>query len=510
MLFNSAIFLFVFLPFVMMGFGLAFRRLGLEAAWTWLAIASVAFYSWWNLAHVPLLLISVTANYWLGRRLALPDTGGHRWLLTTGVVVNLGLLGWFKYANFIALNVATWCGFSWHGETLDLPLGISFYTFHQLTYLLHCRAGRAQGTTFRHYLLYVTFFPQLIAGPIVRPMEMLPQLRQLRFRAYRWEDLSVGFTLLSIGLFKKMVVADHLAAWVGPVFDHVPETSHVAMLDAWVAVLAYTFRLYFDFSAYSDMALGLAKIFGISLPGNFFSPYKALSIVDFWRRWHITLSLFLRDYLYIPLGGNRKGEARRNINLLLVMIIGGFWHGAGWTFGLWGLWHGIGLLVNHAWTKAGLGSRIAALPSKICSWALTFLFVVIGWTLFRAPNLPAAWALVCGLFGANGIEVPNGWFEKLPWLVSLGVAPRSEWLVFAGPSQVLVLVILLLAVLCLPNSLQLTAGYLVPSNHASLPSVASLGWRWRPKVSWALFVGLILAIALLHLGKISEFLYFQF
>ncbi|HYF34122.1 MAG TPA: MBOAT family protein [Prosthecobacter sp.] len=509
MLFNSAIFLFVFLPLVLAGFAFAFRKSGLEAAWIWLAAASVFFYGWWNPVHVPLLLISVAANYWLGRQLAVPDRGGHHWLLIAGVVVNLGLLGWFKYWHFFASTVAALFGHTWHGEPLELPLGISFYTFHQLTYLLHCRAGRAQGTTFQHYLLYVTFFPQLIAGPIVRPMEMLPQLREQRSSAIRWDDLSIGFTLLAIGLFKKMVIADHVAVWVSPVFDNINGVSSVSFLDAWVAVLAYTFQLYFDFSAYSDMALGLARMFGVSLPGNFFSPYKALSIVDFWRRWHITLSLFLRDYLYIPLGGNRKGEARRNINLLLVMIIGGFWHGAGWTFGLWGFWHGFCLLVNHAWSKTGLGNRIPAGPRAVLSWALTFLVVIIGWTLFRSPNLPTAWSLLQSLFGLNGVQLPEGWLARLPWLDSLGITAARDWVVFAGLGQITALGLLLFAVLCLPNSLQLTAHVFKPSNAASLPQTPSR-WRWQPNLLWAVGVGAMGAISLLHLGKLSEFLYFQF
>lgn len=303
MLFNSAIFLFGFLPVCLIGFAFAFRRLGVEAAWLWLAAASVFFYGWWNPVHVPLLLMSVSANFWLGRKLALPDQGGHRWLLTVGVFVNLGLLGWFKYRDFVASNLASLFGHGWDAVPLELPLGISFYTFHQLTYLLHCRAGRATGTTFRHYLLYVTFFPQLIAGPIVRPMEMLPQLREPRERAFRWEWLSVGFTFLAMGLFKKMVIADHVAQWVAPLFDKASFVETITFIDAWVGSLAYTLQLYSDFSAYSDMALGLAFMFGIRLPGNFYSPYKARSVIDFWRRWHISLSLFLRDYLYIPLGG---------------------------------------------------------------------------------------------------------------------------------------------------------------------------------------------------------------
>lgn len=510
MLFNSAIFLFVFLPLVMAGFGMLFYRLGLEAAWTWVAAASVFFYGWWNPAHVPLLLGSVVANYWLGRKLAAPDLGHHRWLLAVGVVVNLGLLGWFKYWHFFATSIAAALGYTWHGHPLDLPLGISFYTFHQLTYLLHCRAGKSRGTSFRHYLLYVTFYPQLIAGPIVRPMEMLPQLRQPRITAFSWDHLSVGFTFLGIGLFKKMVVADHLAAWVGPVFDNTAGLASVPMLDAWVAVLAYTFQLYFDFSAYSDMALGLAKILGINLPANFFSPYKALSIVDFWRRWHITLSLFLRDYLYIPLGGNRKGPMRRNLNLLLVMVIGGFWHGAGWTFGLWGFWHGICLLVNHAWSKTQWLDRIPPLPRMAGSWLLTFLVVIIGWTLFRSPSLHTASVLLQSMFGASGLEVPQRWLDRLPMLSQLGIHARGEWMVFNGPAQLASLALVLTAVLTLPNSIQFTSTVFTPPNEPSLPRARSSLWQWRPTLPCAVGLGAVTAIALLHLGKLSEFLYFQF
>jgi len=509
MLFNSGIFLFAFLPLAMLGFALAFRWRGLEAAWTWLALASVFFYGWWNPTHVPLLLGSVTLNYLLARRLSRMGSESSRWLLVAGVVINLGLLGWYKYWHFFASNVAALFGYEWHGQPLELPLGISFFTFHQLTYLLHCRAGRDQGTSFRHYLLYVTFFPQLIAGPIVRPHEMLPQLRQPRERVFPWSDLSVGFTLLSLGLFKKMVVADSVAVWVSPVFDHVHDVSHVAMLDAWVAVLAYTVQLYFDFSGYSDMALGLARMFGVDLPANFFSPYKAQSIVDFWRRWHITLSSFLRDYLYFPLGGSRKGPVRRSVNLILVMFIGGLWHGAGWTFALWGLWHGVCLLVNHAATQAGLMQRLPGAPRAVLSWSLTFLAVILGWTLFRSPDLATATSLVQSLFGFHGFQVPPGWLAKLPFLPSLGITPHADWQIFGGPVQLAVLVGLLVAAVALPNSLQITRAFFTPSNQAGLPD-ENTRWQWRPTSRWALITAAMLTLSLLHLGRISEFLYFQF
>jgi alginate O-acetyltransferase complex protein AlgI len=509
MLFNSAVFIFVFLPLAMTGFGLAFRRGGLELAWAWLALASVIFYSWWNPVHTPLLLASVSVNYWLGRRLSVPDQGGHKWLLTTGVVVNLGLLGGFKYWNFVAANFAALFEQPWDGASPELPLGISFYTFHQLTYLFHCRAGHAQGASFRHYLLYVTFFPQLIAGPIVRPMEMLPQLRTHRDSAFRWTDISIGLTLLSIGLFKKMVVADYVAQWVGPVFDH-GEAADVAFLDAWVAALSYTFQLYFDFSAYSDMALGLAKLFGVNLPGNFFSPYKACSIVDFWRRWHITLSLFLRDYLYIPLGGNRKGELRRCFNLLVVMFIGGFWHGAGWTFGIWGLWHGVCLLVNHAWSQSRPGKFWERLPVSALSWALTFLVVTIGWVLFRAPGIERAFSLLSSMFGGVGVQVPANWLKHMPWIEVLGIEGRSEWLVFSGAGQIFAFAALFAVVLLLPNSLQIMRQVMVPPNANGMPVSKATRLLWKPTRTWALVSGIIFTIALLHLGKVSEFLYFQF
>tara|TARA_R110002049_G_scaffold158067_1_gene323002 strand:+ start:895 stop:2412 length:1518 start_codon:yes stop_codon:yes gene_type:complete len=505
MLFNSGIFLFAFLPTVLLVFGLLFRYRSLEAAWMWLAAASVFFYGWWNPAHIPLLLGSVCANFWLGKRLADRSHSTHGWLLAGGVIVNLGLLGFFKYWNFFASNVALVFGLEWHSTPLELPLGISFYTFHQLTYLWHCKAGRAGGTTFRHYLLYVTFYPQLIAGPIVRPMELLPQLQEARSSAFRWNDLSLGFTLLAFGLFKKMVIADHVAGWVSPVFDQPIPTNGIQLMDAWVASLAYTLQLYFDFSAYSDMALGLAKMLGLGLPGNFFSPYKATSITDFWRRWHITLSLFLRDYLYIPLGGNRLGEPRRYFNLILVMTVGGFWHGAGWTFGLWGLLHGTCLAINHGWHKWGrirLGVPI--------SWTVTFLSVVAGWVLFRSPSIETAGSILKACVGGSGFSIPSGWISRLPFLEAIGVTANSDWIVFSGPGQILAILGLLIFTLISPNALQLTASAFQPPNEASLPQPRASTLQWKPNLLWALFTALLFAISLLHLGQLSEFLYFQF
>ncbi len=511
MLFNSAAFLFGFLPVVLFLFGWLHDRFGREAGWLLLAVASVIFYGWWNPIHVPLLLGSVVANFWLGRQLGCSDQVRKALLLTAGVLVNLGLLGYYKYWHFIASNLASVMGQSWHVLPLELPPGISFYTFHQLAYLMQCRACNTQGTSFKHYLLYVTFFPQLIAGPIVRPHEMLPQLQAERKKAFRWDELSLGLTLLIIGLFKKMVIADHVAVWVAPVFDQAARVGAVSFLDAWISALAYTFQLYFDFSAYSDMAVGLALMMGIRMPANFYSPYKATSIVDFWRRWHITLSLFLRDYLYIPLGGNRKGKLRQHLNLIVVMVIGGFWHGAGWTFGLWGLWHGICLLVNHAWHQNAPAMRLPRWFTTSLSWCLTLLAVIAGWVLFRAPDMKTAWRILSSMVGAQGVEVPAGWLDKLPLLAKLGLGTRSDWVVFSGPVQIATLGLLMFAVLALPNAVQLTAGSFAPINMGAVPAVRIPKMlEWKPNLGWAVIISVMLVASLLYLTRVSEFLYFQF
>lgn len=506
MLFNSGSFLFAFLPIVMGGLALLHRFFGREVSLGWLAACSLFFYGCWSPAQVPLLLGSILLNFWIGTRLQQPDSKCRPQLLLAGVVINLGLLAYYKYWPFIVTTAAQITGQTWSAEPLELPPGISFYTFHQLTYLIQCNLGRTLGTAFNHYLIYITFYPQLIAGPIVRPHEMLPQLTSPRPRAFEWNELSVGIFLLAVGLFKKMVIADYVAAWVSPVFDVWAKIGTVTMLDAWVAALAYTFQLYFDFSAYSDMALGLALMVGIRMPANFFSPYKAVSIIDFWRRWHITLSLFLRDYLYIPLGGGRCGWLRQQFNLLLVMIIGGFWHGAGWTFGAWGLWHGLCLVVNHAWRTAGLQGRLG----RVLSWGVTFLSVIVGWTIFRAPDLGTAWNVLRSLMGAQGMQLPPGWLQKMPLLTKLSITGTEDWTVFTGPIQLVVLGGLMAGCLILPNAVQLTRGSFTLPNEATLPKGPNPWFSWRPDWRWAVITGAAFVAAFLHLGKISEFLYFQF
>lgn len=339
MLFNSYPFILLFLPTTLLGFFLL-AKIKHRLAAAWLAAASIFFYGWWNPAYVLLLLTSIGMNYAFGVRLARlhaagrDEHAGH--LLTVAVVADLLLLCYYKYADFFLTNLGKLAGTPLGLAEIALPLGISFFTFTQIAFLVDARRGEAKEYSLIHYCLFVTYFPHLIAGPILHHGEMMPQFRNDATYRVKWENLAVGLTLFLIGLYKKTVLADGIAEFVGPAFNAAAAGSSLTLLNAWVAALAYTFQIYFDFSGYSDMAIGLSRLFGIVLPLNFDSPYKATSIIDFWRRWHITLSRFLRDYLYVSLGGNRKGTTRRYLNLFLTMLLGGFWHGAGWTFMCWG------------------------------------------------------------------------------------------------------------------------------------------------------------------------------
>ena len=339
MLFSSYIFLFVFLPVTLSGFCLLARFMGPKPAKLWLTMSSLVFYGWWNPVYVLLIVASMLFNFWFGRQIGRAVGAGRSGglLLFWGVTANLLLLGYYKYANFFVGNVNVLCGTHWSLGRILLPLGISFFTFTQIAYLVDASRGVVCEYDLGDFLLFITFFPHLIAGPIIHHSEMMPQFRESKTYHFQWENLAVGLGIFSIGLFKKVVIADGLSPHVADVFGAAAAGNSLYGTDAWAGVLSYTFQIYFDFSGYSDMAIALARMFGIILPLNFNSPYKAVNIIEFWRRWHMTLSRFLRDYLYIPLGGNRHGKFRRYLNLILTMGIGGLWHGAAWTFVLWGL-----------------------------------------------------------------------------------------------------------------------------------------------------------------------------
>jgi len=419
MLFNSQVFLVVFLP-ITLG---VYYRLARWPEWRmgWLLLASLVFYAYWDVRFLPLLLASVALNWLLAH---LYGKRGHPALPLAGVMANLVIIGIFKYANFVTGNVVHAAGGGFAPWDIVLPLGISFFTFQQISYLLDLRGGRAPVYPFRQYALYVTFFPQLIAGPIVRHNELIDQFGLAPTRDGQAERLSRGAVLFLIGLVKKVVLADALAEIATPLFTLIAHGKGLTLAEAWVAAGGYTLQLYFDFSGYSDMAIGLGLLFGFLIPINFNAPYRALSVRDFWRRWHITLSRFLRDYLYIPMGGNRYGLPRQIAALMVTMLLGGLWHGAGWTFVLWGGLHGIGLAVNHLWEKTGL-----RLP-RGTAWPLTMLFVIFGWVLFRSATLSDAWTMATTMTGWNGWslavhDVPHRWSVLIFALPAL-LGPTSQ------------------------------------------------------------------------------------
>src|SRR6478609_2772462 len=384
MLFNSYAFIFLFLPLVLAGY-FAIGRLGRLAPVIWLALASLAFYAVSNWQFVPLLLASVAFNYVVGLVLISQRlrTSARFAVLAAGVTGDLLVLGYFKYAGFLAANLNAI--FS-TGLTVDilLPVGISFYTFTQIAFLVDAYRGKVAHYALPHYALFVTYFPHLIAGPILHHKDMIPQFERAEARRPDAHLILCGVIIFAIGLFKKTCLADGIQPLVASAFGANTPTFD----QAWIGALAYTFQLYFDFSGYSDMAIGISLMFGIFLPLNFNSPYKAASIIDFWRRWHMTLSQFLRDYLYIPLGGNRHGRALRYVNLMITMGLGGLWHGAAWTFVVWGALHGMYLCINHAWNNYGpaVAPRFAPI-ARMAAVLVTFLSVVAAWVFFRADSV---------------------------------------------------------------------------------------------------------------------------
>lgn len=528
MLFNSYEFLFLFLPVTFAVYFWVARK-GREPAIVWLVLASLFFYGWWKPAYLLLLLASTAANFGfgliLGQSHRLRKPAASRFWLTTGVVFNLALLGYFKYANFAVDSLNTIANTHFHLETVILPLAISFFTFQQIAYLVDAFQGQAREYRFTHYALFVTFFPQLIAGPIVHHRDMLPQFMQPGALSPRTQHIAIGLSIFALGLFKKTVLADGVAQYATPAFSAAAAGDSLTFFEAWGGALAYTLQLYFDFSGYSDMAIGAARLFGIVLPVNFHSPYKASNIIEFWRRWHMTLSTFLRDYLYVALGGNRSGKFKRYRNLMLTMLLGGLWHGAGWTFVAWGALHGLYLCINHAWRH--MVSHLFPAPllprilSASLSWALTFLAVVIGWVFFRAGSVDAAAAILKGMAGLNGIALPNALAARLgslwPALESLGVQT------YLGGGTHFILnwlwvLALLPIVVVMPNTQEIMRNFFPgmhlhhakPENEVHpLPAIKNQ-LIWRPSAPWAVIAGVLAGLGVLAMTSISEFLYFQF
>tara|TARA_B100001964_G_scaffold151929_1_gene167160 strand:- start:229 stop:1707 length:1479 start_codon:yes stop_codon:yes gene_type:complete len=489
---------------------------------SWLVGASLFFYGWWNPAYLGLILGSILFNYAVGvALLGRPN----KLTLFLGVAVNLGVLGYFKYANFFIDNINSLVGSDIILEQIILPLGISFFTFQQITYLVDAYRGETREYNFLHYCLFVTFFPQLIAGPIVHHKEMLPQFAKDALHGLKSKNLAVGFTIFIIGLFKKVVLADGIAVHATSVFDGAENGVYLTFFEAWGGALAYSFQLYFDFSGYSDMAIGLARMFGIRLPLNFNSPYKAISIIDFWRRWHITLSRFLRDYLYIPLGGNRKGETRRFTNLMITMLLGGLWHGAGWNFILFGLAHGTYIVICGAWVKVKKSisnNRIikSTVAANSIGRVITFLAVVLAFVPFRAESMDGTSNMLTAMLGGHGLSLSPLLIGRIgnaeQWLLEHGVVFHGMFHnhVFGADPRwgIAWVVTLLLASTLLPNTQQLLRRYrpALETYKNEIPCLRHRWAEWRPTAPWALITFGIFIITILSLTQASEFLYFQF
>jgi alginate O-acetyltransferase complex protein AlgI len=414
-LFNSKLFVLAFLPLAVAGF-YALGHCGRRAAKLWLLACSLVFYAWGNPACLLLLLASIGGNFLLARRL---DRASGRGWLVAGLAGNLLLLGFFKYARFFAETL-----FSAPFGAFAVPLGISFFTFQQVMFLVDLHRREIKLPAFLDYACFIAFFPHLISGPIVRPGHILPQLTALAPRRDGAARLTEGAEIFLLGLTKKLLLADSLARFADPGFAAAGRHDPLTFIEAWVALLAYGAQIYFDFSGYCDMAVGLARLFGIAFPQNFNRPYRATSVSDFWRRWNVTLSAFLRDYLYIPLGGNRRGEARRVANLMITMLLGGLWHGAAWRFLLWGGLHGLFLVIHGFWGR--LGWR---LPRPF-AWGLTLLCVMLAWVPFRAPGWGAAMDFYAGLCGAHGLALPAFYAALLPPAFArfVQIVPVLPWL----------------------------------------------------------------------------------
>jgi alginate O-acetyltransferase complex protein AlgI len=519
MLFNSYTFLVLFLPLTLVVFQLL-RRGNQRMAMGWLVAMSLLYYGWWNPDpskpwtpfYLILICTSCMINFWIGRFLAAHTfTPKGRLILGLGLTANLGVLFYYKYIGLFERTMEALTLGKFSIPDVVLPLGLSFFTFQKIAFLVDAYRGKTSKYNFLDFLLFVTFFPQLIAGPIVHHNEIMPQIQRTVSPSRRSVDLSVGISLFAMGLFKKVVIADNLAMVANPLFGAVAAAGgrDLTMLEAWAAAISYSLQLYFDFSGYSDMAIGAARMFGIKLPVNFHSPYKATSIVDFWRRWHITLSRFLRDYVYFSLGGNRKGPILRYSNLLITMLLGGLWHGAGWTYILWGGMHGLFLCVNHAWFALRKKLSIPALPKPLAIF-LTFVVVVAAWVPFRAgafelaangsaqEALRATKSILASMFGLNGFE---GWPNAAASEVKFSWAMRAMSCV--------------LIVWLMPNSQQVMRRYFPSIGLRGLLAKTSTPgprrfWQWRPTWQWTVFTVILVMGSIYEFDKVSEFIYFQF
>ncbi len=480
----------------------------------WLTGCSLFYYGWWNPIYLLLIGTLMLVNYGLGlaiyqRRFA------PRLLMIAGVTFNLAVLGYFKYMDFFISTINGVADTNYHLLHIILPLGISFFTFQKIAFLVDSYHRKIEQYSFLHYCLFVTFFPQLIAGPIVHYRELMPEFLRIRLNGLTFRHLAVGLSIFAIGLFKKSVIADNVSAPVGPVFNAAAQGVQVSFFEAWGGLLAYTAQLYFDFSGYSDMAIGLALLFGVRLPLNFFSPYKSRNIIEFWQRWHITLSSFLRDYLYFTLGGNRHGKFNRYRNLFLTMLIGGLWHGAAWTFVVWGALHGAYLVVCHGWNALVDGYKRCprfGLFMKPFAYVITFLCIAVSMVLFRADSLSAVWLIFKGLCGVHGIFIDPEEHSFYAWLTALGLPVEySPYAIRFVDKDVLHHLLLVYGIIWLmPNVAQIFAAQHPSITGGDMARAHPTRIQWQANLRWSILVACLLLVSLMSLNNVSEFLYFRF
>lgn len=486
MLFNSYIFIFAFLPIMLIGYFWLIRKRLILGSKLWLVAGSLFFYGYWDIAYIPLLLLSIFVNFFVGSALAedKPMRITRKALLIFGILFNVSLLAYFKYTDFLLDNFNGIFGSDIPLPHIILPLGISFFTFTQIAFLVDAYKKEVKEYDLLRYMLFVTYFPHLLAGPILHHKEMMPQFASRWNLAIRWRNVAIGLFLFSIGLFKKVVIADKFAQWADAGFD---TATTLNFFEAWATSLSYTLQLYFDFSGYTDMAIGMSLMFNIRLPQNFNSPYKARDIQDFWRRWHITLSRFLRDYIYIPLGGNRLGRARNYLNLFSVFLIGGLWHGASWMFVIWGALHGAAIVIHRVWKDRGLRMW------GWLGWLITFNFVNVAWVFFRAKDWEMVEKVLGGMVGMGGVVLPDKLAGKLAFLSGYGVE-FGMWIDAIEPSglkSILPMFLIGMTVLFFKNSEEWSK-------------------KTTPTLKYQLITVALLAFGILSLSKISQFLYFQF
>ena len=542
MLFNSYEFIFVFLPVAVAVF-LVLGTISRTWALSSLIVASLAFYTWWRplnlLIIAPALLINFTLARTLQRLGGQKKRGLSRAVLTGGIVFNVAFLGYFKYANFAATVAHDVFGRDLVLTQIILPLGISFITFQMIAFLIDVQGGRIESFSLRDFFLFALFFPQLIAGPIVHYREMMPQFHRASCR-FDKENVSVGLTLFAFGLFKKVVLADAIAPLIAPIYEQAASGAPISLLTAWMAAIGFTMQIYFDFSGYTDMALGIARLFGIRLPQNFYSPLRASSIIDFWLRWHITLTRFLTAYIYNPLAlsltrrrlakrkavyGGRSTTLGAFLELLMfptvfTMFVSGVWHGAGYTFIVWGLLHGVYLTINHGWRQLGPGlwpdKQSYARFMEPAGLVLTFIGVAASMIIFRAATMGSAVNLLKGMIGLNGLALPRSVFDRLGPLTArlgeAGVVRGMESGIEVNMLVIWVLGLTFIALVC-PNTLQILARY-EPALGVKAPPSKRGAWAraitWSASPAWAILLSVVAAIGILHLGGQSEFLYWQF